>query len=383
MDFPKSVPGVGLVNGKFIDEDAIAGTPGSLIPSVWGNAVTLEILKVIQEAGLDPDEDDNTQLNAAINQKISESSVAFASQLEAEAGESTTKAMSPLRVFQAIAKVVTPATEIAFGWLKIATQGQVNAGTDDAAAITAKKIAAAVQAQAHTAFTTAGTAAALTLTPVPAIPAYAAPQRFRVKFSQNSTPTSTINVSGKGGKPLKQYDASGAKVPAVYVVDQLGDIEYDGADFVLLDQLPAANSTAPGIVSFYAASTPPDGYLKANGAIVSRTTYAALFAVVGVNYGPGDGSTTFRLPDLRGEFIRGWDDGRGIDVGRAFATAQADEFKSHVHYVPDSTAEGSVDGSWVYANFGNGVTVATNYTQGAGGTETRPRNIALLACIKY
>jgi len=240
-----------------------------------------------------------------------------------------------------------------------------------------------IQAQKSTAFSTTGTAAALTLTPVPAITAYAAPQRFRVKFSQNSTPTSTINVSGKGGKPLKQYDASGAKVPAVYVVDQLGDIEYDGADFVLLDQLPAANSTAPGIVSFYAASTPPDGYLKANGAIVSRTTYAALFAVVGVNYGPGDGSTTFRLPDLRGEFIRGWDDGRGIDVGRAFATAQADEFKSHVHYVPDSTAEGSVGGSWVYANFGNGVTVATNYTQGAGGTETRPRNIALLACIKY
>ncbi|WLH05380.1 hypothetical protein [Pseudomonas lurida] len=142
MDFPKSVPSVGLVDGKFIDEDAVAGTPGSLIPSAWGNAVTQEILNVIQEAGLEPDEDDNTQLNAAIDQKIAGSSVSFASQAEAEAGESTTKAMSPLRVFQAIAKVVTQATETAFGWLKIATQAQVTTGTNDSVAVTPKKLAA-------------------------------------------------------------------------------------------------------------------------------------------------------------------------------------------------------------------------------------------------
>lgn len=248
MDFPKSVPSVGLVDGKFIDEDAVAGTPGSLIPSAWGNAVTQEILKVIQEAGLEPDEDDNTQLNAAIDQKITGASVEFASQPEAEAGEVTTKAMSPLRVFQAIAKVVTQATEGAFGWLKIASQPQVNAGADDAAAVTAKKLAAAAQAQAHTAFTTAGTAAALTLTPTPAIGAYSAPQRFRVKFSQNSTPTSTINVSGKGGKLIKQYDSVGAKIPAVYVVDQLGDIEYDGADFVLRDPLPGNSQATEAVL---------------------------------------------------------------------------------------------------------------------------------------
>ncbi|WP_330214910.1 hypothetical protein [Pseudomonas sp. AM8] len=141
MDFPKSVPSVGLVDGKFIDEDAVAGTPGSLIPSAWGNAVTQEILNVIQEAGLDPDEDDNTQLNAAIDQKIAGSSVSFASQPEAEDGTSITKAMSPLRVFQAIAKVVTQATETAFGWLKIATQAQVTTGTNDSVAVTPKKLA--------------------------------------------------------------------------------------------------------------------------------------------------------------------------------------------------------------------------------------------------
>ncbi|MFL1477444.1 hypothetical protein [Pseudomonas grimontii] len=142
MDFPKSVPSVGLVDGKFIDENAVAGTPGSLIPSAWGNAVTQEILKVIQEAGLEPDEDDNTQLNAAIDRKISESSVTFASQSEAEAGESDNKVMSPLRVAQAIDAAVVSSTEAASGIIKIATQAQTDAAASDGVAVTPKKLAA-------------------------------------------------------------------------------------------------------------------------------------------------------------------------------------------------------------------------------------------------
>ncbi len=66
MDYPKSVPSVGLVNGKFVDENPLNGSPGSLIPAVWGNSVTLEMLNVIQGAGLAPDESDTTQLLAAI-----------------------------------------------------------------------------------------------------------------------------------------------------------------------------------------------------------------------------------------------------------------------------------------------------------------------------
>lgn len=66
MDYPKSVPSVGLVGGKFVDEDPLAGSPGSLIPSQWGNAVTDELLNVIAGAGLQPDEDDNAQLLSAI-----------------------------------------------------------------------------------------------------------------------------------------------------------------------------------------------------------------------------------------------------------------------------------------------------------------------------
>ncbi|WP_156526609.1 hypothetical protein [Cupriavidus gilardii] len=66
MDYPKSVPSVGLVNGKFVDENAAEGTVGSLIPSAWGNAVTDEVLNVIRAAGLEPSEDELDQLNQAI-----------------------------------------------------------------------------------------------------------------------------------------------------------------------------------------------------------------------------------------------------------------------------------------------------------------------------
>lgn len=66
MDYPKSTPNVGLVGGKFVDENTSTGQPGSLIPASWGNAVTDELLAVIQAAGLTPSESDLGQLQKAI-----------------------------------------------------------------------------------------------------------------------------------------------------------------------------------------------------------------------------------------------------------------------------------------------------------------------------
>lgn len=66
MDFPKSVPSAGLVNGRFVDEDPLKGTPGSLIPASWGNGVTQEVLNVIQAAGLMPSEQLSNQLLTAL-----------------------------------------------------------------------------------------------------------------------------------------------------------------------------------------------------------------------------------------------------------------------------------------------------------------------------
>lgn len=87
----------------------------------------------------------------------------------------------------------------------------------------------------------------------------------------------------------------------------------------------------PGSIIYMPRSVAPPGYLKANGAAVSRTAYAELFAVVGTMFGAGDGFTTFNLPDLRGEHIRGWDDGRGVDPGRGLGSYQAAMLLAHNH----------------------------------------------------
>ncbi|MBN3004525.1 hypothetical protein JW897_12340 [Chromobacterium alkanivorans] len=95
-----------------------------------------------------------------------------------------------------------------------------------------------IQVQGLTAFTTAGTATAYTFTPSPAIQAYAPNLRFRAKFHVASGTNPTINISGQGAVNLKQYDAQGNKIVAVLAAGQLADIEYDGADAVVLDPLP-------------------------------------------------------------------------------------------------------------------------------------------------
>jgi len=145
-------------------------------------------------------------------------------------------------------------------------------------------------------------------------------------------------------------------------------------------QATAAITQRPGEVCMFAMSSAPTGFLKANGALVNRTTFAALFAAIGTTFGVGDGSTTFGLPDLRGEFIRGWDDGRGIDSGRVFGSAQADEFRSHSHAISPAALANNAAGGGIASGSGVGV---INNTQLSGGAETRPRNIALLACIKF
>ena len=160
------------------------------------------------------------------------------------------------------------------------------------------------------------------------------------------------------------------------------------------------SSTPAGTVMQFAGSSAPAGYLKANGNAVSRTTYAALFAAIGTTYGTGDGSTTFNVPDLRGEFVRGLDDGRGVDSGRALGSAQADTLRQHNHdsYIRTDVF-GSGDGSSIIGtstadeglrtngpdmgvlgistSFGSYPISASNIAD-----ETRPRNIALLYCIK-
>lgn len=141
------------------------------------------------------------------------------------------------------------------------------------------------------------------------------------------------------------------------------------------------NGTPAGAVMHFARNSAPSGWLKANGAAVSRTTYSTLFTAIGTTFGVGDGSTTFNVPDLRGEFIRVWDDSRGIDSGRAFGSAQAQDIQPHTHTVTAMT-DNATNGSNVRGTAGSSVQGTSN-SGSTGTTETRPRNIALLACIKY
>jgi microcystin-dependent protein len=223
-----------------------------------------------------------------------------------------------------------------------------------------------------------------------------------------------------------------------------------------------------GAVTMFARATAPTGWLKANGALISRVTYATLFTAIGTTFGVGDGSTTFALPDLRGEFLRAFDDARGVDASRVFGSAQAQGTLSHTHtftgialathdhgltvgvnsvahshsFADSSSATGTGSANHVHnmpsrvpnivtgTGFGLGAgvtftdnkdtdvsgaahthTVAVSGTTGnnsanhvhtvditaisagtpagtiaaqtGGLTETRPRNLALLCCIKY
>lgn len=171
-----------------------------------------------------------------------------------------------------------------------------------------------------------------------------------------------------------------------------------------------------GAVMQFAGNVAPSGWIKANGAEISRVTYAGLWAWAQASgnlaaseglkqagqFGPGNGSTTFTIPDLRGEFVRGWDDSRGVDSGRGIGSAQSQNYQSHGHGVTDPGHvhtmfdQSGAAGSNGYANRYVAVTIVSNATgvkgtdtattgvsiQSSGGTETRPRNVALLFCIK-
>ena len=162
-----------------------------------------------------------------------------------------------------------------------------------------------------------------------------------------------------------------------------------------------ANSFCPsGQIGLFAMDYAPAGWLKANGAAVSRTLYARLFAAIGTRFGAGDGYSTFNLPDLRGEFPRFWDDGRGVDAGRTFGTAQYDAVQNWEAVFTyqraqvkntekisgairleseQGTGTAQQGGSWAtsHAHIGPSVNNAARTAP-----ETRPRNVALLACIK-
>ena len=183
-----------------------------------------------------------------------------------------------------------------------------------------------------------------------------------------------IVISGSGidmgGNPV----SNASQIDGV-VINENG--ENVATEVVVNEQI--SNATKIGTIITFPINSVPTGFLECNGALLSRTAYANLFAVIGTTYGAGDGSTTFAIPDLRGEFIRGWDNGRGIDSGRTIGSYQADAFKSHTH-----TSSAMESGNQRPVGGGSYESATAGFTTGAtGGNETRPRNIAMMYCIKY
>ena len=190
----------------------------------------------------------------------------------------------------------------------------------------------------------------------------------------------------------------------------------------LTDGLAGIRSVPAGTIMHHAGSTPPDGYLVADGRELFTTSYPDLFASIGYTYG-GAGNK-FNIPNLLGEFIRGWDAGRGVDSGRNLGSFQGADVSSHQHYFNDvwliqsdggnpMTGNRNLDGSYGYparnvdgqpepeAGYGayvnpvndtsyndggvndNAIWTIRNKTEVAGGSEVRPRNVALLPIIKF
>ncbi|WP_417693654.1 phage tail protein [Pseudomonas sp.] len=269
MDYPKSAPSVGLVNGKFVDENPVTGAPGSLIPAAWGNSVTQELLGVITGAGMVPDEADLGQLLLAVRKINQAGLVDYA----------------------------------------------LDTGTDNAYSATYK----------------------------PAPLALVDGLVLRFKASRANTGASTFSPNGLPAKPIVGVDHNAIQRGEITVG---GDVwvqwnsSITSGAWVMVASTGMTKQTGSDVGDIKAVATagPPDGWLKCNGDIVSRTQYAALFAAIGTRFGAGDGNTTFALPDLRGEFIRGWDDGRGVDSARAMGSAQAGQNASHSHTATTAAA---------------------------------------------
>ncbi|NVZ74050.1 tail fiber protein [Pseudomonas gingeri] len=258
MDYPKSVPSVGLVNGKFVDENPVNGSPGSLIPAVWGNAVTEELLNVVQAGGLQPSETARDQLLTAIRTII-----------------------------------------------------------------------------------------------------------------QSSLPVEQVRTT------LAAYGITDAYTKA--------EIE---------EKLKNTSALPVGVMVPFPKGTVPPGYLEVDGSVQSAATYPDLYAYLGTTFNTGsEPAGFFRLPESRGEFLRGWDHGRGVDVGRSVGTYQTSAMQGHNHVLSYSGASVGPFGLAAGANIALAVTnantiqAATIVSDGVNGApliaaETRSRNLSVMWCIK-
>ena len=152
-----------------------------------------------------------------------------------------------------------------------------------------------------------------------------------------------------------------------------------------------------GTIHAYGGSTVPAGWLRCDGTLYNGSTYPALYAAIGINFGGYSGY--FNVPDLRGRFLRGWSNGSGRDPdaasrygeysgqtgGDKIGSIQGDQLKSHNHYIARTVVDANAD-HWFDWYSGRASTEdghwAGQYTESTGGNETRPINVSVNYIIK-
>lgn len=273
----------------------------------------------------------------------------------------------------------TPSANLPMGTFRHTGVGNAAARSDYAAAGQVQDDTFAFAAAASV----GGTADAITLTPAPAITAYAAGQRFTFVAEAANTGATTINVSGVGAKSITKTGATA--LTAGDIADAaLIQVVYDGTQFQLIStsgvaigsgiltgdntftgsntfsgtlnvtgtmQHAGATVLPIGAVQMYAGTTAPTGWHVLDGTAINRTTFANCFGVLGETFGAGNGSTTFNVPNMKGRMPIGVGQGAtaaggGTGTSRTLAadggaethTLTAAQSGSPVHSHPDNGA---------------------------------------------
>lgn len=152
----------------------------------------------------------------------------------------------------------------------------------------------------------------------------------------------------------------------------------------------AAVTTPTGAMHMYGGAIAPTGWLLCDGSAVSRTTYADLFAAVGVVFGSGDGSTTFNVPDMRGRVAVGYAASGGhTDVstlGNNDGVAEANRRPKHRHTPHTHTVAGTYTAGAVYwagGGQGNFTVGTTSSTDGGSGNSNDPLDAPAYLVTNY
>ncbi len=206
-----------------------------------------------------------------------------------------------------------------------------------------------------------------------------------IKLGGTLSEATTIATSGSNTLAITGLQSGNLLTDSILVQTTTGVIRR-------LSMSALADKTV-GSIAIFPYQSIPSGYLECNGQAVSRTTYADLFAKIGTTYGAGNGTTTFNIPDLRGEFVRGWDNGRGVDASRTLGSTQLETriaenigiFNNTSNVVTSAQLVLNPDNKTASSTYQSYTLGTSSWTSNFLGTQllgVRPRNVSMVYAIK-